>query len=97
MPFLPFTAQFKHYAGAKPELRRKNNEAFAVATRIAEHVNRLVANNPNELQQYYFASIAAEMDVTTNQVRSAISDGGYNGITLRVTGEDREELKRYES
>jgi hypothetical protein len=92
MAQLPITAQFKRYTGAKPELRRKAAEAIARAERIATHLNRLIAANPGETQQYYFASMAINLGVTTEQVRSAVSDGGYNGITLWVTPADRERL-----
>lgn len=97
MPILPLSPHLKTYQGAKPELRRKNSAANATAVRIAEYVNGLIANNPDDLQQYYFASIASDLDVTTDQVRNAISDGGFNGITISVRAEDRQKLKRYEA
>ena len=95
MAVLPITAQFKRYSGGKPELRRKAAEAMVRAERIAAHLNRLIAANPSETQQYYFASMAIDLGVTTEQVRSAVSDGGHNGITLRVTPADRERLASY--
>ncbi len=95
MPILPISPRLTRYSGSKPELMRKSLSGQAIAIKIAEHVNTLVANNSAEIQQYIFADIASDLDVTTEQVRSAISDGGYNGITLRVRDEDRAKLKRY--
>jgi hypothetical protein len=95
MAILPLTARFKHYRGSKEALHRKSSEAAAVAQRVANHVNTLIANNPDETQQYFFGSIAHDLGLTTDQVRSAISDGGYNGITLRVSKEDRVALARF--
>jgi hypothetical protein len=95
VPILPISPRLKRYSGSKPELMRKSLSEQAIAIKIAEHVNALIANNPSEIQQYIFADIASDLDVTTEQVRSAISDGGYNGITLRVREVDREKLKRY--
>ena len=91
----PLTPNLKSYRGSKPNLTRKNHDYNAMATRVAHHVNVLVADNPNETQQYMFARIAAELGLTTDQVRSAISDGGWNGITVFVTQDDRQELARY--
>ena len=53
--------------------------ATAKTRRIAEYVNALIANNPDEFQQYIFANIALACDVTVDEVRSFIG-GGDNGI-----------------
>jgi len=93
MPNLPITPRFKHYRGAKENLQRKSHEAARTARLIADHVNKLIANNPDQIQQYMFANIAHDLGVTTEQVRSAISTGG-NGITIGVDEDDRRELVR---
>lgn len=95
MPNLPLRPNLSSYRGAKENLRRKNLEKNALAHRIAYYVNRLIANDPTELQQYIFATIAMDIDVATDDVRSAISDGGYNGITIRVTERDRKMLEQF--
>jgi hypothetical protein len=95
MVHLPLTARFTDYRGSKDNLRRKATENAVTARRIADHVNGLIANNPDDVQQYFFASIAHDLGVSDEDVRSAISDGGYNGMTLRVTEYDRRELARY--
>ncbi len=97
MAALPLTAQFKSYRGSKENLRRKSVQDAFVAQRIATYVNGLVANNPDETQQYIFASIAHDLGVTTEEVRSAISDGGYNGITFGVREENRRALARFKT
>lgn len=97
MAFLPFQPRLKQYRGAKETLKRKFAEENDARIKVAEHVNRLIANNTDEMQQYLFGSIAADLGVTKDQVRNAIGDGGHNGITLRVTERDREMLARYKA
>jgi hypothetical protein len=97
MAILPLTARFKSYRGSKENLRRKSVAAAVVAQRISTYVNGLIANNPREIQQYMFASIARDLGLTTEEVRSAISDGGYNGITFGVREDDRRELARFKT
>jgi hypothetical protein len=97
MATLPFRPHLKHYQGAKENLRRKCAEENRARNKVAEHVNRLVANDPRELQQILFGYVAADLGVTKDQVRNAIGDGGYNGITFRVTERDREMLRQYKT
>lgn len=66
-----------------------------MAQQIADHLNRKIAKNPAEIQQYMFASIANELGMPVDVVRSAISDGGHNGITLGVREDERQALARY--
>lgn len=95
MPELPLQPQLVIYRGSKENLRRRADEKNAIRHRVAEYVNQLAANNPDEMQQYFFGNIARELGVPEEEVRSAISDGGYNGITLGVRGPEREALARY--
>jgi hypothetical protein len=78
-------------------LQSKNAEANERARRIVDYVNHLIANNPEEQQQYLFAYIAMDLNVDVADVRSAIEAGGHNGISLRVTPEDRLALSRYKT
>lgn len=84
MATLPLVPQIKRYRGAKPEKHRKVAEGHAVAQHICDHVNALIANNPAEIQQYTFGYIAADLRLTKEEVRDAISDGGSNGIIQTV-------------
>lgn len=95
MSIFPIEPQLEVYRGSKENLRRRANEKNAIRHRVAEHVNRLAANNPDECQQYTFATIARELGVPVDEVRAALGDGGYNGITFGVRGPDREALARY--
>jgi hypothetical protein len=97
MAHLPFEARLKQYRGAKETLRRKCAEENRARMKVAKHVNRLVANDPSEVQQILFGYIAADLGVTKDQVRNAIGDGGSNGITFRVTERAREMLARYKT
>jgi len=97
MPNLPISPRYKRYRGSKENLQRKSHEAVRVAHLVADHVNRLIANNPAEMQMIIFASVAYDLKLTTEQVRSAISNGGYNGRTIRVDENDRRELARYKT
>ncbi|MER8917691.1 hypothetical protein NKI32_28235 [Mesorhizobium sp. M0761] len=97
MAILPLVPHVKRYRGGKRDLQLKSADAIALARRVANHVNRLIANDPRELQQYFFANIAHDLGFKVEVVRSAISDGGYNGITIHVSPEDRIALARYKS
>jgi hypothetical protein len=83
--WLPVRPAFDDYRGSKENRLRKAAEFNSMAQRVADHVNSLAANDPHR-QQYMFASIARDLGLTTDQVRSALPDGGYNGITLSVRG-----------
>jgi hypothetical protein len=91
----PIRPHLKSYRGSKDNLRRRAAEYNAKANKIAEHLNTLAANNPAEIQQYMFVYIARDLGFTTEEVRSAISDGGSNGITLGVREDDRRALATY--
>ncbi|MBZ9925017.1 hypothetical protein [Mesorhizobium sp. BR1-1-4] len=95
MPILPLVPHVSRYRGGKRDLQLKNAQANALAQRVAEHVNKLIADDPRELQQYFFANIARDLGVSVEVVRGAISDGGHNGITIRIDAEDRIALARY--
>lgn len=95
MANFPLRPRYKAYRGSKESVRRKIDEFNGKARRIAEHVNRLVANNPNTVQVYGFANIAIDLGYSVDEVRSAISNGGFNGITFGVNDEDRAALKSY--
>jgi hypothetical protein len=92
---VPVVPHFKHYRGGKENIRQKTEQFNAMAQRVADHLNTLIANNPDEIQQYLFYSIARDLHLTVDDVRSAISDGGYNGITVGVREEYRRDLVRY--
>jgi|SRR5947209_5025833 len=95
MTTFPIRAHRKSYRGSKADLQRMAADYNAKANRVAEHLNTLAANNPAEIQQYMFADLARDLGFTTEEVRSAISDGGYNGITLGVREEGRRALASY--
>ena len=85
----------------KPRLKSvggsRSTEHNTIAVRVVDHVNKLVANDPDENQQYDFENIARDLDLDKEQVRSAIANGGGNGITLRVRTEDRASLAPYKT
>lgn len=54
-----------------------------MAHEIADHVNADFARCGQPSKVYIFAMIAADLGLPEDVVRDAISDGGYNGITLR--------------
>ncbi len=97
MPSLPIRPNLKHYSGAKDSIRRKVNEHNAKLQRIADHLNRLIADNPNEMQQHLYGYIAIDLGVSLQDVQEASPEGGSNGITLRVRPEDRPLMERYRS
>lgn len=96
MTRFPVQPKLKQYRGSNARLQRKNHEFNTVAHRAAAHLNRLVANNDSENQQYMFADIAYDIEASVDDVRSAISDGGYNGRTfMGITEEERKALVHY--
>jgi hypothetical protein len=97
MAILPLRPYLKHYSGLQENPRRKTAEYNEMATRVVEHVNALIANNPDENQQFLFAEIAIDLGLTADQVRSAFSYVGHSGMTIHVTEEDRVALARYKS
>jgi hypothetical protein len=97
MAILPLRPCLKHYSGSQENPRRKIAEYNEMATRVVEYVNALIANNPDENQQYMFGKIAIDLGLTADQVRSAFSYVGHSGMTIHVTEEDRVALARYKS
>ena len=95
MPALPIKPRSRHYRGSNPALARKAADHQLIASRIAEHLNRLIANNQSEVQQYSWAEIANALSVSISEVRASVWIGGNNGVTLRVTPELRQELACY--
>jgi predicted transcriptional regulator of viral defense system len=94
MADLPVQPRLTHYRGGKETLRRKAAEANELAWKIANYVNRLIANNPAENQQIIFATVAIDLNVDTEDVRNALP-GGHNGWTFQVNAQNRKDLERY--
>jgi hypothetical protein len=97
MPVLPLTPHLKFYGGSKEALQRRNADYNSMATKVAGHVNSLIADNPDRSQMYTFATIARDLRLTVAQVREALPEGGFNGISFGVTEEDRAKLARFKS
>ena len=92
---LPLTPRLKQYSGNDPEKRRKAAERNAMAQRVVDHLNRLIAANPSETQSYAWAFVARDLKLTAEQVESSVAYGGNNGITIKIGPEDRPGLDRY--
>lgn len=95
MPQVPIQPRLKSYRGANEATRRQVAKYNAMAIRVADHINRQIANDPSEHQQYLFGFVAIDLGLTKEQVRSAIEDGGFNGITLAIHAMDRLALEPY--
>jgi hypothetical protein len=96
MPRFPLRPNLKKYRGSQERAAQKNREYNATARKVAAYLNRLVANNPDTTQQYMFEDIAQALGYSVDDVRSAISNGGYNGITFQDIDEaDRRDLAGY--
>jgi hypothetical protein len=94
IPIMPALAE---YRGSKDNLRRKAAEHNLMARRVVDHLNTLIANDPSDMQQFIFASVARDLGLTADEVQSAVRYGGHNGITVCVTDEDRKVLARFKS
>ena len=97
MSRLPLQPNLKSYRGSTENLRRKIDAYNVMAQTVVDHINSLIANDPTEVQQYSFASIALDLRLTADQVRSAISGSEGGGISFRVSEADRQALARYKS
>lgn len=96
MSRFPVRPKLKQYRGSNEKLERKNRDYNAMAHKVAAHLNGLVANNPNATQQYMFADIAYTLGYSAEEVRSAVSNGEYNGITFQdISDEERRDLEGY--
>ncbi|WP_271519421.1 hypothetical protein [Bradyrhizobium sp. CCBAU 53380] len=93
---IPVEPKLRYYMGASPKLKRENRDYNDVARRAAYHLNTLIANNESDTQQYMFANIARDIGASTDDVRSALSNGGYDGITFtNISAEERKALAPY--
>jgi len=97
MTDLPLRPHLKNYRGGKAELRDRNAEFNRRMHMIAEYANKLIANDPSENQMLHFALIAADLGVSADDVRFALSNGGYNGLTIMVRPNDRIALEHYKT
>lgn len=96
MPRFPVKPNLKKYRGSKERAAHKNRDYNATARKVAAYLNRLVANNPDTMQQYMFDDIAHALGCSVDDVRSAISNGGHNGITFQdIDDGDRRDLAGY--
>jgi hypothetical protein len=95
MPQVPVQGRYKESRGANAAMREKVAAHNAMVDRIVAYINKQVACDPDELQQYLYGFVAIDLGLTKEQVSSAVMDGGSNGITLRVRPEDRLALERY--
>jgi hypothetical protein len=96
MSRLPLKPNLRSYRGSKENLRQETTNHNTMALEVADYVNRKIYDNPDITQQYIFASIASELGFTTAEVRSAISKGGYHGITFYEIGDnERQALGMY--
>lgn len=98
MSRLPVTPKLKQSHSSNEKVQRKNVAHNAMARKAAAHLNTLIANNPDTTQQYMFADIAYDLGYSTEEVRSGISDGGFNGITfINISSDERRALDGYKS
>lgn len=95
MATLPFTGRLFHYSGKSLQKRDLAARNTAISARIARYANEQVANDPDELQQILFGYIVNQLGCSLDLVRQTLSDGGSNGITFRVTTEDRQRLQQF--
>jgi hypothetical protein len=95
MTQLPLQPRLDSYGGSKVSLVRKAMAHNAMAKNVVEHINRLIAQNVERHQQYFWPTIARNLDLTEDEVRSAVMYGGGGGVTLEVTEEYRIAMSSY--
>lgn len=92
---LPLKPYLRQYGGKKPEIIREVEDANNMAWRVADHVNTLAANNPDEEQCYSFKQIAQDLGLTVSQVRAAIAEGNQEKIRVRLNKDARHSLEQF--
>lgn len=95
MTLLPLKPHFRPYRGSNERKSRKCINYNNTAQSVADYINVRIVKDSSEVQIYFFGMIAIELGVSEELVHEAISDGGSNGITIRVTDEDRVSLLSY--
>jgi hypothetical protein len=63
-----------------------------MAVRIADRLHEIVLADQGDKQMHTYFDIGRPLGLDPDQVRAAIGQGGYNGISFSVTAEDREAL-----
>lgn len=92
MPGLPIQPHFKGYG--RSERTHERAAAFNhMAQRVADHIHKLILEDPASMQVYSFGQIALTLGLDVDDVRAAISGGGYNGISFGVDAADRDLLR----
>jgi hypothetical protein len=94
---LPIVPRLKSYSGPLPALRRQAAVHNLMAKRVTDHLNRLIANDPEEEQIYSYDSLAKALGLDALKVRSVISHGGTHALTVRVLPADRKALRKYKA
>ncbi|WOH68668.1 hypothetical protein [Bradyrhizobium sp. BWA-3-5] len=97
MTKLPLEPRLDSYRGSKENLQRKAAEHNAMARRVVDHLNTLIANDPADMQQYLYHEIARDLGLTVEDVASVVMYGGHNGITVGVSEDGRRALAPYKS
>lgn len=87
MKTYPIHVPWHPYAGQNPRRIRATQRHNQIATLCEEYLNRKISECPDERQEYAYGSMAAALNLTTEDVYKAMFpvDCGHNGITIRKT------------
>lgn len=72
MTDLPLQPRLDPYRGSKENLRRKATEHNAMARKVVDHLNTLIANDPDDRQNYLYYEIARDLGLTVEEVESYV-------------------------
>lgn len=97
MTNIPLRGSGYSYRGSNELKRLRTAEKNKLVAKITAHANTKIANDPSEIQMLSFGFIALDLDCDVEIVRYALSNGGYNGLTIRVTPEDRKALAAFKT
>jgi hypothetical protein len=91
---LPIQPKYDLYRGTDKKKLKRQRDFDDLAEKIALHANKELANNPSDLQTIYFSKIANEMNIKDVETvwRAISKDASKNGLTIRVTLDEREAL-----
>lgn len=88
MKTYPIRVPRKHYRGSKPAQTKKVNQHNHLAKQLEDYINADIAECDDELQQFMYPILAADLGLNTKDVRNVLFavDAGHNGITVIKPG-----------
>jgi hypothetical protein len=87
MKTFPIHVPWHQYGGQNPHRIRAAQRHNQIAKLCEDYLNRKISECPDERQEYAYGSMAADLNLTTEEVYKVMIrvDCGHNGITVHKT------------